>query len=164
MYDDDLELKKNYGVLSSANHGATMTSLAFEHLSKDHPEIAFTHVYPGYVATNIFQSGFSWVRREPPFIPTKPHISSPLLSALLLSPPPFHTARRHLLQIHPPTPPLLSGHPPSRSRRPPTLPRNLHPLPFPFFFFLIRRRASPARGGGGRRHRWCKGERSLFGE
>ncbi|KAL8735925.1 MAG: hypothetical protein Q9166_000487 [cf. Caloplaca sp. 2 TL-2023] len=57
---DDLDLKHNYGVLTSAYHGTTMTTLAFEHLAKENPKIAFAHVYPGYVATDILQSGFSW--------------------------------------------------------------------------------------------------------
>ncbi|KAL8742428.1 MAG: hypothetical protein Q9184_008258 [Pyrenodesmia sp. 2 TL-2023] len=58
---DDLSLKHNYGVLTCANHGSTMTSLAFEHLAHQHPTISFIHVFPGYVRTNIMQSGFPWV-------------------------------------------------------------------------------------------------------
>ncbi|KAL8999362.1 MAG: hypothetical protein Q9169_001788 [Polycauliona sp. 2 TL-2023] len=60
IYEDDLELQHNYGFLSCANHGTTMTSLAFEHLALENPNVAFVHNYPGYVATGIMQSGFSW--------------------------------------------------------------------------------------------------------
>lgn len=60
--EDDLDLKHNYGVLTSAHHGTTMSSLAFEHLARQNPAVAFVHIYPGYVRTNILQSGFSWVR------------------------------------------------------------------------------------------------------
>ncbi|KAI4122245.1 MAG: hypothetical protein LQ338_005918 [Usnochroma carphineum] len=60
IYEDDLELKHNYGFISCMYHGNTMTSLAFEHLAKENPKVAFVHVYPGYVRTNIMQSGFSW--------------------------------------------------------------------------------------------------------
>ncbi|KAL8971789.1 MAG: hypothetical protein Q9197_003099 [Variospora fuerteventurae] len=58
--EDDLDLKRNYGVLACAQHGITMGSLAFEHLARQNPAVAFVHNYPGYVKTNIFQSGFSW--------------------------------------------------------------------------------------------------------
>ncbi|KAL8728116.1 MAG: hypothetical protein Q9181_005458, partial [Wetmoreana brouardii] len=60
IYEDDLSLKHNYGVLACANHGTTMTSLVFEFLAKENPKVAFVHVYPGYVRTGIMQSGFSW--------------------------------------------------------------------------------------------------------
>ncbi|KAI4182845.1 MAG: hypothetical protein LQ346_006469 [Caloplaca aetnensis] len=56
----DLELKHKFGVLACANHANTMTSLVFEHLAHQHPTVSFVHVYPGYVKTKIFQSGFSW--------------------------------------------------------------------------------------------------------
>ncbi|KAL8899338.1 MAG: hypothetical protein Q9207_006250 [Kuettlingeria erythrocarpa] len=56
----DLELKHNYGVIACANHGTTMTSLVFEHLAHQQPTVSFIHVHPGYVKTNILQSGFSW--------------------------------------------------------------------------------------------------------
>ncbi|KAL9011945.1 MAG: hypothetical protein Q9173_003256 [Seirophora scorigena] len=62
MVEDDLDLKHNYGVLTSAHHGTTMSSLAFEHLARQNPAVAFVHIYPGYVRTDILQSGFSWVR------------------------------------------------------------------------------------------------------
>ncbi|KAI4119553.1 MAG: hypothetical protein LQ345_000550 [Seirophora villosa] len=58
--EDDLDLKHNYGVLTSAHHGTTMSSLALEHLARQNPAVAFVHIYPGYVRTNILQSGFSW--------------------------------------------------------------------------------------------------------
>ncbi|KAL8661439.1 MAG: hypothetical protein Q9168_008387 [Polycauliona sp. 1 TL-2023] len=60
IYEDDLELKHNFGPLICATHGTTLTSLAFEHLAKENPTVAFVHNFPGYVATNIVQNGFSW--------------------------------------------------------------------------------------------------------
>ncbi|KAL8656878.1 MAG: hypothetical protein Q9226_002488 [Calogaya cf. arnoldii] len=77
IYEDDLELKYNYGLLSCANHGTTMTTLAFEHLAQENRKVAFVHVYPGYVATNIMQSGFSW-----PVAAFFKYILQPLISFL----------------------------------------------------------------------------------
>ncbi|KAL8848281.1 MAG: hypothetical protein Q9221_006680 [Calogaya cf. arnoldii] len=77
IYEDDLELKDNYALLSCANHGTTMTTLAFEHLAHENEKVAFVHVYPGYVATNIMQSGFSW-----PVANFFKYILQPLLSFL----------------------------------------------------------------------------------
>ncbi|KAL8699833.1 MAG: hypothetical protein Q9201_005780 [Fulgogasparrea decipioides] len=55
IYEDDLSLKYNYGVLACANHGTTMTSLVFEHLAKENSEVAFIHVYPGYPLAYFFK-------------------------------------------------------------------------------------------------------------
>ncbi|KAL8859965.1 MAG: hypothetical protein Q9178_003514 [Gyalolechia marmorata] len=77
IYEDDLELKHNYGFLACANHGTTMTTLAFEHLAKENPRVAFVHVHPGYVETNILQSGFPW-----PITALYTYILKPLMSFL----------------------------------------------------------------------------------
>ncbi|KAL9593863.1 MAG: hypothetical protein Q9219_007345, partial [cf. Caloplaca sp. 3 TL-2023] len=58
--EDDLDLRRNYGILACAYHGTTMMSLAFEHLAQQHPDVAFVHAYPGYVRTALLQTGFSW--------------------------------------------------------------------------------------------------------
>ena len=61
IYEDDLDLKHNYGPIVCAFQGTTMMSLAFEHLAKENPNVAFLHVYPGYVNTGIVEKGFPWV-------------------------------------------------------------------------------------------------------
>ena len=65
LVEDDLTLSKpgNYGILPCANHSSTMTSLSFEHLAKEHPEISFVHMYPGFVKTAVFGRVSSpWIR------------------------------------------------------------------------------------------------------
>ena len=54
----DLGLRNNYSVLNMANQATTMHTLAFEHLAKLHPNVAFIHVHPGWVKTDIFQNLF----------------------------------------------------------------------------------------------------------
>jgi hypothetical protein len=49
----DLDLKDHYSLPATANHGATMNSLAFEELAKENPTISFVHAYPGLVDTNL---------------------------------------------------------------------------------------------------------------
>ena len=61
MYEDDLPLVHNYGIISCANHGTTMNSLAFEHLAKENPKVAFLHNFPGYVDTGIQTGTMYWV-------------------------------------------------------------------------------------------------------
>ena len=53
LIKDDLPLAKpgNYGILSCANHSATMQSLAIEHLATLYPSTSFVHSYPGLVKT-----------------------------------------------------------------------------------------------------------------
>ncbi|KAK9311907.1 hypothetical protein V1524DRAFT_288093 [Lipomyces starkeyi] len=50
---NDLELRKNYSLVTAANTAATQMTLAFEELAKSYPMISFCHVYPGLVATDI---------------------------------------------------------------------------------------------------------------
>lgn len=52
LIDDDLDLKTHYSVMNAANTSATMTTLAFETLSEEHPTIGFVHYYPGFVKTS----------------------------------------------------------------------------------------------------------------
>jgi len=56
--ESDLELK-NYSILKNARHSSTMTTLAFEALRKQYPNVGFVHAFPGIVKTNLFTSGFS---------------------------------------------------------------------------------------------------------
>lgn len=53
--DLDLGLQKhdgrNYTVLRAINQVTTMHTLAFFHLASKHPQVAFMHVYPGWVDT-----------------------------------------------------------------------------------------------------------------
>lgn len=44
---EDLELKKNYGLKSAADHCISMTDVYLSHLSNLHKNVAFMHAYPG---------------------------------------------------------------------------------------------------------------------
>jgi hypothetical protein len=69
LLETDLGLEKNWSFTGVINHTVTMTSLAFEYLSKDNSNknITFLHAGPGLVKTDIFaklaaseESGFMW--------------------------------------------------------------------------------------------------------
>ncbi|KAH6671031.1 hypothetical protein B0J14DRAFT_595158 [Halenospora varia] len=59
LSDLDGKLNKHYSVHKTAFSAATMTTLLFEHLAKDHPTVSFIHSYPGAVATNIVDNMLS---------------------------------------------------------------------------------------------------------
>jgi len=44
---DDLEFRNNFNGFKAAGNGATQTSLAFEELAKNNPNITFIHKFPG---------------------------------------------------------------------------------------------------------------------
>ncbi|KAL4734226.1 hypothetical protein BDV11DRAFT_212965 [Aspergillus similis] len=54
LLEDDLGLNHNWSALRVVNHSTTMTSLVFDHLSAQNPEIAFIHAQPGWVHTDNF--------------------------------------------------------------------------------------------------------------
>lgn len=67
MRDEDLGLDQHWAPLAAINHATTMTSLAFEYLAENDKQIAFFHVFPGWVRTDIFarltapqSSGVAW--------------------------------------------------------------------------------------------------------
>ncbi|KAL8715365.1 MAG: hypothetical protein Q9220_000698 [cf. Caloplaca sp. 1 TL-2023] len=80
IFEDDMDLKHNYGVIKCAHHGTTMTTLAFEHLAKENPTVAFVHVYPGFVKTEIQRNMFPW-----PFSTLYTYILEPLLSFIAIT-------------------------------------------------------------------------------
>ena len=51
LFEDDLELKRNYSLRAVEAHAATMTDFSFEELAKQNPGIAFVHAFPGAVKT-----------------------------------------------------------------------------------------------------------------
>jgi len=51
MENLDLKAPGSYGLMSAAGHTITMTSLSFEHLSKQYPNIGWVHATPGFVVT-----------------------------------------------------------------------------------------------------------------
>lgn len=53
LIEDDLDLKRNYSVGNAANTSATLTTLTFEKLAKEHPGMGFVHYYPGLVKTGV---------------------------------------------------------------------------------------------------------------
>ncbi|KAH7329940.1 hypothetical protein BKA65DRAFT_508063, partial [Rhexocercosporidium sp. MPI-PUGE-AT-0058] len=65
--EDDIGLQHNWASRAVISHTITMTSLAFDHLSKNDTKIAFIHSFPGLVRTSIFAkhtapegSGLMW--------------------------------------------------------------------------------------------------------
>jgi len=51
MEDLGLKAPGSYGIITAVGHAITMTSLAFEHLSKQYPNIGWIHATPGFVVT-----------------------------------------------------------------------------------------------------------------
>jgi NAD(P)-dependent dehydrogenase (short-subunit alcohol dehydrogenase family) len=62
LYEDDLALKKNYGVSSALSVSACYNSLMVEEFSKRHPAVSFTHINPGWVDTSISRNAPAVVR------------------------------------------------------------------------------------------------------
>lgn len=53
LFEDDLELKRNYSLPACEAHTATMTDFSFEELAKQNPATAFVHTFPGTVKTSM---------------------------------------------------------------------------------------------------------------
>lgn len=60
---DDLELRKPgaYGVLKAGGTAAAMTTLMFQKLAKENPQVGFIHAFPGLVRTGLLSRGSSGV-------------------------------------------------------------------------------------------------------
>jgi len=54
---DDLGLKKNYSVSNAAKAAPTYNDLMLEAFAARHPDMAFTHAFPGLVRTNMTKFG-----------------------------------------------------------------------------------------------------------
>ncbi|AEO56500.1 hypothetical protein MYCTH_2090608 [Thermothelomyces thermophilus ATCC 42464] len=68
LVEDDLGLEdeKNWSTGAVMRHTTTLTSLALEHLARQHGDIVFLHAFPGLVRTDIFARleappGSSWL-------------------------------------------------------------------------------------------------------
>lgn len=53
IFEDDLDLERNYSVGNSAGHFAAMLSLTNDKLAEQNPEKSFVHVFPGVVSTGL---------------------------------------------------------------------------------------------------------------
>lgn len=53
IFEDDLELKKNFSVTMAAKILTAYQTYTAEHLSKTNPDIGFSHAYPSVVMTGI---------------------------------------------------------------------------------------------------------------
>lgn len=53
MGDLGLHSPKNFSLRNVEYHTVTMTSLAFEHLASEHPDIGWIHAYPSVVVTGL---------------------------------------------------------------------------------------------------------------
>ena len=62
LKEDDLLLQKPgaYGIMSCAAHTSTMTTLSFEHLASEHPDLSLVHCFPGLVKTPALTRFSSW--------------------------------------------------------------------------------------------------------
>ena len=59
--EDNLDLRKKFSLSASNGYRASMTSLAFEVLSSQHPSVSFLHVFPGIVATPLLKKSMGSV-------------------------------------------------------------------------------------------------------
>jgi len=58
----DFGLTKQYSLRAVANHAVSGTTLVFQHLSTQYPEIGWNHVNPGWVRTNIGRDLPLWLK------------------------------------------------------------------------------------------------------
>jgi NAD(P)-dependent dehydrogenase (short-subunit alcohol dehydrogenase family) len=53
IFEDDLDLERNYSIANSAGHFAAMLSLTNDKFAEQNPEKGFVHVFPGLVSTGL---------------------------------------------------------------------------------------------------------------
>ncbi|KAK5175882.1 uncharacterized protein LTR77_001022 [Saxophila tyrrhenica] len=53
IFEDDLDLKQNYGLANAAGHFASLLSLSYDSLAAQHPGVGFVHVFPGLASTGL---------------------------------------------------------------------------------------------------------------
>lgn len=53
IFEDDLDLERNYSLLNSMGHFTSRMTLAFDRLAEQNPQKGFVHVYPGFVNTGV---------------------------------------------------------------------------------------------------------------
>ncbi|KDQ08653.1 hypothetical protein BOTBODRAFT_37804 [Botryobasidium botryosum FD-172 SS1] len=51
---DDIDLKKGYGLKAAADTATTGNDIMVDEYARRHPDLAFTHIYPGVVNTSLF--------------------------------------------------------------------------------------------------------------
>ncbi|GKZ20912.1 hypothetical protein AbraIFM66951_003829 [Aspergillus brasiliensis] len=56
--EDNFDLTKSWSFTKSNTYGATLNSLAIEHLATAHPTVSFLHVFPGIVRTPLMNASF----------------------------------------------------------------------------------------------------------
>ncbi|CAE6533301.1 hypothetical protein RSOLAG22IIIB_05546 [Rhizoctonia solani] len=57
--ENDLDLKKGYGLKSAADNASAMNDYMVEDFAAQHPDMAFIHAFPGVVRTPML-TGFHW--------------------------------------------------------------------------------------------------------
>ena len=53
IFEDDLDLERNYSIVNAAGQMVTMMTLSYDKFAQQNPEKSFIHAYPGLVSTNI---------------------------------------------------------------------------------------------------------------
>lgn len=53
IFEDDLDLERNYTTMNAMGHFAALHTLSYDKLAEQNPERGFVHVYPGLVNTGI---------------------------------------------------------------------------------------------------------------
>ncbi|KAJ6632537.1 hypothetical protein B0H10DRAFT_1772007 [Mycena sp. CBHHK59/15] len=76
---NDLGLKRKYSGLAAIRATTVYTDLALEEFAQRDPEIAFTHVFPGFVKTPLFSSNHWGVRLVSPLV-------KPMVAMFAISP------------------------------------------------------------------------------
>ena len=53
IFEDDMDLERNYSIPNSMGHFGTLMSLSYDKLAEQNPEKAFIHTYPGLVSSGL---------------------------------------------------------------------------------------------------------------
>ncbi|KAL8953677.1 MAG: hypothetical protein Q9222_000461 [Ikaeria aurantiellina] len=85
IIEDDMDLKHNYGVMKCANHGTTMTSLAFEHLAKENPTPLLSFIAVPLSGCGERQLYHATSSRYPPKAPTQAQAGVPVSSDIAIA-------------------------------------------------------------------------------
>ena len=66
IFEDDLDLERNYTIPNTMGHFASLHTLAYDKLAEQHPDKGFVHYSPGFVSTGLLgrsaQSAPWWLK------------------------------------------------------------------------------------------------------
>lgn len=53
IFEDDMDLERNYGVGNAAAHFGSLMTLSWDHLAAENKDRSFVHIFPGLVSTGL---------------------------------------------------------------------------------------------------------------